>query len=1807
MDQQPPDKRQDLEPPPAREDAADATSVTSVTESATGLGEREAGALAPCAIDIDIEADPTLGYASIQNAVPVVRSLCLTNRSQDRVEKLAVHIRCNPAFAQGMTLRFDYLGAGESRRMAPLDLAPDHAYVADLQEALCARIDVVVQSGALELGRASRPVDVLAYDQWAGTRALPELLAAFSMPNNPAVDVVLGKAAQLLRSQHSALAMNGYQAKSRDLVWKQVSAIYSTLAAQTLHYVEPPASFGVDGQKIRTPERIMQARVGTCLDLAMLFASCLEQAGLRPVILMQDGHAWVGVWLHQTCFASPLIDDVQAVRKRVDSGELLAFEATGVAHHPKYRPSLRQALEQGAAYLRQEHTFRYAIDVYRAREQQIKPLPSRVGAVEAAVAIAERAAAIEPTPDLPPLDPALVIDLDPVAADTPAGRLAKWKSRLLDLTLRNRLLNFKNTKSTLPLLAPNLVRLVDALADGGEFRICPLPATLMQGQDPRLAQVHVNRGGRAPPDEMALKALDNRELLAHVAQDVLDANLLTIFSAARTGQEEGGANTLYLSIGMLRWTDNKASAHSAYLAPLILVPVSLQRQSVRSGFRLLRHDDEAIVNPTLLQMLRSNFGFDVAGLSSMRPVDGPSVIRVLQGVRLLVCETSGWEVLKQVHLGVFSFAKYLMWKDLQDHTEQIKANRVVKHLIDHPRQPFPEQTDERRWTQLDQNYAPEELLTPLLADSSQLQAICAVDAGRNLVLQGPPGTGKSQTIANLIAHLLAKGKTVLFVSEKMAALEVVHRRLDSIGLGPFCLELHSSKACKSGVVQQLGKALDYSAQRRPDDWQRAARRLGVLRRELNELVQALHHEHPNGLTVHAAIGSCIEHAGKEPLALSWPQAHDRDALAQLRETVRRMVVLCGALGSVHGHPLAHIGMTEWSPSWQDALLAAAQSLEQAINVFKTGSVAVGQGLGLPVAGLSLDAYAKLDALIDALLAAPCVPAGLAVHAHDPAVRCQVQSMVRHGLARHAHWGQVDAQWNAQLAQLDASKLKAKWHDACAAWWPKSVWAKGGLRKRLAAYCAHGQRPSDAAIDAVLAPLALVNTQDRALAALTADAQRLLQDAYTGLSTDWEQIERHEQWAQRFAQAVILVCDAEAVAPQLRAHLQLLVGERRVLLQPDAALGRSLLELRNAWRVLQDQLAAVAALARLNAPLAGPIDASGALERIQATLAAWRRNSPCLQPWCVWRAAREQALQLQLQGLVTCLEQDRVALAQVEAHFEFSYRNWWMKQVIDHSPVLRSFSSAEHERKICEFRQADDRFQKLTSDYIAAVLAGKVPAAAALVSSDNELSLLRRELQKKTRHTPVRQLMQRLPSLLPKIKPCLLMSPLSVAQYLDVGHARFDVVIFDEASQIPVWDAVGAIARGQQLVVVGDTKQLPPTSFFGASGNEEDGGDDGGQIEDPESILGECLGASMCSRSLRWHYRSRHESLIAFSNVTYYGSDLITFPSPVTKDRAVRLEPVDAGVYDRGGSRTNRVEAQAVVQGIEQHYLDQTRRRQTLGVVTFNRPQQALIETLLDARRRANAELDLAISAQSREPLFIKNLENVQGDERDMIYFSTTFGCDAAGRMAMHFGPLNSDGGERRLNVAISRARVGMVIYSSLQAQQLDLSRVRAKGVQDLKHYLEFAQHGPQALLAQSQPTGGEPQSPFEAQVIQALRERGWVVQPQVGCRGYRIDMGVVDPRAPGRYLMGVECDGRTYHEGATARDRDRLRQTILEGLGWKLHRVWSTDWWLHPRREMEKLLTKLNAEVAQQEVVQQEEAQVARGAIREVEGTLRIA
>jgi len=1741
--------------------------------------------VAKAGVGIEIVADTTVSYASYQNNVPLLRSLSLTNTTDQPLREVEVAVHCEPEFADAIRLKFERLDPQETRRIEALDLKFQHRYLTELNEAERGRIIVKINSAGTELTRADHAVDVLAYDQWAGVRALPELLAAFSLPNNPAVDRLIFQAGELL-AKGGGRSMNGYQSKNREDVWAQVSAIYSAIGASGLHYSEPPASFTSDGQKIRTPDRILSGGIATCMDLTMLLASCLEQAGLNPVVLIKKGHAWVGCWLINTIFPTPTFDDGQAVRKRVASGELIAFETTVLTHRP--RPSLRAACELGLEHLQQEGEFQFAIDIKRARIEQVRPLPSRTeatGQTEQRIADDVADTGIEPPPALPPLDGEAFLLDENVRPESPEGRLARWKSKLLDLTLRNRLINFKATKVMLPLRVPDPAHLEDALADGQEWKFRPLPQ-IMQGADPRVAAVAAQRTGQDPVEAAAKQAMQQKELLASIEAKTLDSRLYEIYSAARLGLEEGGANTLYLALGFLRWTEDER-AEKSHLAPILLVPVTLTRQSVRTGYAIKRHDDETIVNPTLVQLLRENFRLTLKGIDPL-PVDKDSSIdikKVWQIFRLAVKEIPRWEIIEDVYLGIFSFTKYLMWKDLQDRTEQLKKNRVVDHLIERPREPIGSSDDISSRDDLDERHPPESLLAPLLADSSQTNAISRAGAGHDFALEGPPGTGKSQTITNLIAHFLGHGKSVLFVSEKMAALDVVQRRLNAIGLGPFCLELHSAKARKTEVLDQLRSAMNVAKELTTEGWQREAQRLGRLRADLNDFVRLLHRRHRNGLTVRKATDMAIQYRNWTPASMPWtdPDIHDEDTLDAVRELVRTIQAVAKELGRVENHPLAFIHHKEWSNTWEEQLVKESTALGTTAVRLQEAAATIAPVLLVKVDAPSASQLAAIDGLINVMLQAPNIPKGFVLHGSDAKARTRMQIIRMHGERRQAHWRGLSTKFKPEISAANGDQLTQDWQRATADWWPKRWFSQRAVTGRLMQYAVAGARPQPQEMEPLLDALRGMNAEDQELKATESYCVELLESEYKEADTDWNAVKRYEQWSQQFEDAINKFADGhnQAAVKVMAGQLLKLGSEHRSQLLPTGVLSGQFVAFQEAWQMLQSQASAVSELSKSGQTLSGEAVTAGLPSRIRSIAASWIAARRWLRLWCRWQQLREKAVDNGLEAVVRALETGQIGFQDLEAYAEYSYQSWWLKAVIDREPGLRTFSSTDHERKIHEFREADERFQKLTERYITAVLAGKIPRPQTGQKPDAEMALVLRELAKQRAHLPVRQLVHRIPNLLPKLKPCLLMSPLSVAQYLDATHTNFDVVVFDEASQIPVWDAVGAIARGKQLVVVGDPKQLPPTNFFNKADDSDDALSENSEdnpVQDLESILDECLGAGLPTLRLEWHYRSRHESLITFSNHRYYDSRLITFPSPVTSDLAVNLQIVP-GVYDRGASRTNRAEADAIVKVILEHFSDDAKRKLTMGVVTFNQTQQRLIETLLDEELRKSPDVEQRIAEHGPERLFIKNLENVQGDERDFILFSITYGKDAAGKMPMNFGPLNQEGGQRRLNVAITRARVGVSIFSSIRPEDIDLSRTRSAGVTDLKNYLEFALKGPRAITEQALPSGLEPESPLELEVIRALRNKGWIVHPQVGCSGYRIDMAVVHPQEHGRYLLGVECDGATYHSLPTARDRDRLRQLVLEGLGWKLHRVWSTDWWTDPEREIDKLEASLSKQL----------------------------
>lgn len=582
------------------------------------------------------------------------------------------------------------------------------------------------------------------------------------------------------------------------------------------------------------------------------------------------------------------------------------------------------------------------------------------------------------------------------------------------------------------------------------------------------------------------------------------------------------------------------------------------------------------------------------------------------------------------------------------------------------------------------------------------------------------------------------------------------------------------------------------------------------------------------------------------------------------------------------------------------------------------------------------------------------------------------------------------------------------------------------------------------------------------------------------------------------------------------------------------------------------------------------------EEIVARLYVPADNPGSVLPWSKYLSLRMLAREEGLGDFVLALEEGTLPSQALAPAFELAAYQSIGRSVYQSFPELSLFNGSSHEQTRDDYRALDAEIVSLTGKDFASQIEKKTRVPEGLrgstVGDYNEMHLLRREINKQRRHIPIRQLLKRAGRALQELKPCFMMGPLSVAQYLEQGALRFDLVVMDEASQLRPEEALGAIARGTQLVVVGDPKQLPPTSFFDRmldADDDEDEDEASAAITGMESILDICQQLFTPVRSLRWHYRSQHESLIAFSNHHFY-KNLVVFPSPYAKNPGlgVKYRYVRGGVYK---DRQNIPEAQRIVDAVLEHMLK--RPDESLGVVTLNQSQRELIEDLLDKKLKTFEEGVQFMSRWDAEgwPFFVKNLENVQGDERDVIFISTTFGkAVGTDKVRQNFGPISRPDGWRRLNVLFTRSKRRVELFTSMSPEDIVVDEKTPLGTKALRDYLHFAKRG---VLVTTDEGEREPDSDFEVSVANVVMAMGYEVKPQLGVAGFFIDMAVRNPDRPGEFLAGIECDGATYHSGFSVRDRDRIRQEILESLGWRgrIYRIWSTDWFYNPRQEIERL------------------------------------
>ena len=1704
-------------------------------------------------LDVVVVYREAINYALVHNGVSPIADIYLANRGEKPVEELKFELEIESPFedvpvAGPFSLELGTL-AGFSETELPTNMLAwrltTRAFLR-LDESMSVDMHLRVTSSGGKF-HAQAPIRLLPYDEWWAA-SIPEALAAFVRPNDSAIAELVGEASRTLEARTGSSSLDGYQS-GPERVYQIAHAIYDAMAGLQITYVEPPPSFEGTGQRIRSHREVLSERRGTCLDLACTYAAALEFAGLHPVIVMCEGHAFAGYLTDDTQLNTVALSSNAAIRTVADSDLFDALETTGLTEGNQID------FDEARGRVRHWWSFdiekvRYLLDVSRAH-RLVRPLPSI--RVENGQTIIEQVREVTAAPARK-LAVRQTEEQRVVPEQREPARIARWRRSLLDMTYRNPLLKLKKA-GTVPVHVPTgaLGELEDAIAVGTRF-------TLVPHDD--LAEIHLARGARTAadiePEAISQILRDESRIFAAVTQSDYHRVFKGLARKAQTALEETGVNSLYMAVATLEWEERGRTGK----APVFLVPVKLSGGRGNRSYTV-ELDDTREVQPNycLVEKLRVSWGLQLPVLTDPDAdeagLDIPGALATIRS-ELLRAGMTDFHVEETAYIALFQFSTLEMWRDLGWNWASFMDRPAVRHLVETPGQTYIDDVE----IPPANGHEEADMYLPIPADGSQMEAVRWASAGKSFILEGPPGTGKSQTITNLIADLLAEGKKVLFVAEKQAALDVVRRRLEAVGLGEFSLNLHGRNQTVTKVREALRAALDAANNGAPS-WEALQASYRNLVEFLARYPENLHEEGPAGLSAWDArqiILELGEASAVGPVEVPLSAVSGSVDLSELYVQAGGLAMALSNLGSAPGaSPWSFSGPFNLDAIDAGQLVESVVELESVYQALHASAMAPLAEQAVTVG--QLRAAAAWSALgPDALLPEQ---AGAIATAQWLAQSASALGAIDDFVGRY---GPQVAAFVPEIFEQNLQDLLVRSEAA-----DKKFFGKKKARRAIVAELQPFLRQRDTPLDlkevtSLVRGLVQVREQLVALRQFVGSLQGTYlrpgwnplhdldkQTVRTNVESVRVSAELAREFSRKNAERSFVQETPPVAASNERGSAQPMLGLRGTALpaaSPEAE--PVILGFVAAWERFTTLLGA------LPKDVSAWLGGRALLDAVSQGLPDWKADSVNgsflrLRRWNRVRCGFACFEEMGMTGLLNQIRSGELRPPDIEN----AVRAGAARAVLDErlgSTGLISFDEAERASLTQRFITAgEDVRTQLISELPAKIIKARTFKPNQRVGAVADLE---KQLGRRRGGMAIRQLLHSFGHLITEITPCFLMSPNSVARFLPADAVDFDVVVFDEASQIRVPDAIGAMGRAKAVVIVGDSQQMPPSSMFAAAQSGDDSEDDSLAPVDMDSILSEAVESKLPSLLLSWHYRSRNESLIAFSNQTYYDGRLSSFPSPpdIGNQRAISLVNVH-GTWEgggRGAARVNRAEAEAIVNKVIGIATDEPGK--TVGVVTFNSQQRDLILDMLESVRETNAAVEAAM-ARETEPLFVKNLENVQGDERDIILFTLAFAKGKNGRVPLNWGPLSRPGGEKRLNVAITRAKERVELFCSFELHELNLTTSHSIGLAHLKDYLLAAQSG----IEKTSVTRTATRDLHLEEIAKALEAGGLEVRRRVGLSDFTVELGV---RAPGQDWIAVLLDGPNWADRATVGDRDGLPQTILTGsMGWKyVYRVWLPSW-----------------------------------------------
>ncbi len=1335
-----------------------------------------------------------------------------------------------------------------------------------------------------------------------------------------------------------------------------------------------------------------------------------------------------------------------------------------------------------------------------------------------------------------------------------------WKAKLLDLSMKNKALNFnvspaKTIVPKIKIVSPVLddfIKIINSSSkeefEINSYKMSSLYARDQYGQTKTFYSHTINDILSKNPN--IAKSKIYCEYGNSATQNLLDNTLKKIYKIAKMWKDEYSIDVLYLAFGFLKWFESKDSYEPKY-APLLFLPVELKNNANIWSIKI-KNDGAFVNNESLVRKLDNDFNID-ATFDNESDNLNLAYTEYCQKI-LSQCDDERWEIDNSVYLSNFDFSKIHIYKDIETNIEKIIDSDFFKNLMDLEND-IDSSTNEINEANIDSKIDVFEQYKILDSDSSQEIAVQNAIRGKSFVLQGPPGTGKSQTITNIITELISRNKKILFVAEKNAALQVVYNNLRKIGLEKYAIPIHDSKVNKTHILQELAESIDKAKLFEIDEQKMAnfAENYEKVKDILTNYGQVLlkkcepefesiyeyigkYFYYKDAFDLHFVINNILDINNAKFTSIlesidrffyayktikfnykdhKWYgfenfelDSFDKNELfAKLSELNNRSLQLRNYLSLnniLSNKSIIDINFTKKIKDI-NSLLELYKSIKPE---YKNDALTISQ---------IENNYQLINQLIDLINHKNDLVASLEViwtnllFANDQNIE-NVYEYVKKTHKKPFRF--LSPKWNRQIKQIKKSLKNPK------------LLKNVDIVKHFEMFVDLSE--SNKKIENILNQLAFfIDTNDQNMINDSKDKLELLTHLYKKsiISNTLLSILANDEKKSKLSSEVVSFLD------KFYYLVEILNKES------DSYDYLDFIDFKNVVNILVNS-----------------------------------RSE--LEEYLNFLTYKKELYDADLSSFV-----EAIFAKNITDNYKSIFLKRFYKQLIESilDSELQNSDAIFMNSNLELFRQRDKQISQIAKDRIIMHIDKNIKKSTAFQSANPQYNIIKREASKKRTRVSFKTIFEQALDFILKLKPCLMLSPLTVSHLFKDIDYKFDTVIFDEASQIKPETAISSLFRAKQVIIVGDKEQMPPSNFFSSIDNDDFA--ESNEIEQDvssgyESLL-KLADGNLNSIKLKWHYRSKYEDLITTSNNFIY-KDLVTFPNSKSPSEYEGLH------FEYAKPKETDYEQETIIKSLDilKKIITNYRNKYSVGIVVFNLEIEKRVNEELEKFKSSNPDLSFFFDDEVNEPFFVKNIETVQGDERDFIIFVINGKVNKNNRFGVLFGEINKENGYRRLNVAITRAKRGLIVVSNFKHSEVDWFRSDQPGIKMLEKFIKNAEFGINISESENEYSTSRFDSLFEKEVYDELTKRGWNVKRQIGYSDFKIDLAITEPYNENKFILGIECDGSSFNLSKTARDRDRLRQQIFESRGWIIHRIWSADWFKNPSHQIniieEKLLQLTN-------------------------------